>query len=255
MARFSPVCPSHILEALSPRASGDYHLLLAHDVAVDPGYKRFFDRLHNRIVIMDNSVIELGNAVDVGMIQKACDAVCPTTIVLPDVLLDARETYRRCSIALIKWREAFAPFLAKAPGINGSPGFMIVPQGKTIQEWAWCAECFAFEENINFWGIPRNLVAQVGTRRDAIAIARALNPSRAIHLLGFSDNIVDDVICARNPYVMGIDSAVPLRAASEGKKISMNLEIGPRGNWWKTAQHNEGMDINIELYQKWIGRT
>lgn len=256
MSRFAPVCPSRVLVELSPSASGDYHLLLAHDVAVDPGYRQFFNQHRNMIIIMDNSVIELGNAVDIGMIQRAVDAVCPTSIVLPDVLLDAANTYRSCHSALIEWRTAFAGFLASNPKNSFfKRGFMFVPQGKTIQEWAWCAEQFANEPDINFWGIPRNLVGQIGTRRGAIEIAHALNPNRAIHLLGFSDNIVDDVICARHPRVIGIDSAVPLRAASENKEMSLSLQIGPRGSWWDTCKFVPQMDVNINLYQKWIGRS
>lgn len=252
MAVFAPVCPSRILKQLDPHNAGNYHLLLAHDVAKDPGYKEFFSKLFMSTVIMDNSVIELGNAVDLSVIKAACLNVLPHTIVLPDVLLDARETVNSCKAALPVWREAFKDVLAKPIEYSSMKrGFMIVPQGKSIEEWAWCAEQFKDEPDVNFWGIPRNLVKQIGTRRDAIIIAHALNPERVIHLLGFSDSIIDDVLCARNRLVAGIDSAVPLRVA----QMSMALETDPRGDWWDTCTFNPQMDTNIALYRQWIRRT
>lgn len=255
MALFAPVCPSRILKQLDPRNSGTYHLLLAHDVAKDRGYKEFFDTLYAPTVIMDNSVIELGNAVDLNVIKEACHNVLPTTIVLPDVLLDAQATVDSCKAALTEWRSAFQDVLSKPIEFSSQGrGFMIVPQGETLEEWAWCAEQFKDDADINFWGIPRNLVGKIGTRKDAIEIAHALNPSRVIHLLGFSDDIIDDVLCARNRLVAGIDSAVPLRIASEGREMSMTLTTGPRGDWWDFCQFNPRMDRNIELYRQWIRR-
>lgn len=255
MAVFAPVCPSRILKALEPHNSGNYHLLLAHDVAQDPGYKEFFDKLHLATVIMDNSVIELGNAVDLNVIKQACHNVEPTTIVLPDVLLDAKATIESCKAALVEWRVAFHDLIVKPIAYTSlNRGFMIVPQGKTIEEWAHCAEQFANDPDINFWGIPRNLVGQIGTRKEAIEIAHALNPSRPIHLLGFSDDIIDDVLCARSRFVNGIDSAVPLRIASEGQNMTLTLKTGPRGNWWDVCEFVPKMDYNVELYRNWIRR-
>lgn len=250
-AKFAPVCPPRLLKKMEPYCSGDYHLLLAHDVAANPEeYKSFFSVNHT--VIMDNSVIELGGAVDLDTIKKAVINVASNSLVLPDVLLDAKATVESCKAALPTWRREALEWLVNQQGVPR--GFMIVPQGKTLQEWAWCAEQFAHDENINFWGIPRNLVKQIGTRRDAIEIARALNPQRRVHLLGFSDDIIDDVLSARNPWVTGIDSAVPIRAASEGKAMTLNLEIGPRGNWWSDCEFVPQMNTNIETYKQWIRR-
>lgn len=251
MAKFAPVCPPHLLTKMSSYASGDYHLLLAHDVAARPEeYRKFFNSSH-LTVIMDNSVIELGGAVSLDVITKAVIEVRTNSLVLPDVLLNAEATVESCKDALPIWDKAVGAWLVDT--MDTRKGFMIVPQGLTIQEWAWCAEQFADDPRINYWGIPRNLVRQVGTRNQAIQIAQALNPGRRIHLLGFSDNIIDDVLCSRMRCVKGIDSAVPIRAASEGKEMTFNLEIGPRGNWWNECEHVSLMDRNIETYRSWIG--
>lgn len=248
MAKFAPVAPHHILRTLSPSNSGNYHLLLAHDVAANAQeFSALWDGFHGMQVIMDNSVIELGGAVDLGIITKACAAVNVTSVVLPDVLLDGNATVESCKAALKDWTIVFeAYFSRRGPW---SKGFMYVPQGKTIQEFAWAAQQLADYPGINFWGIPRNLVSQVGSRRDAIDICYALNRHRGIHLLGFSDNICDDVICARDSRVAGIDSAVPLRVK---EPLTFMSDPGPRGDWWDTVQYSAMMDYNIETYQRWI---
>lgn len=253
MAKFAPVCPAKILEQLSPSASGDYHLLLAHDVAQDLRYGRWFGSHTNMTVIMDNSVIELGNAVDLGVIKNACEQVETTTIVLPDVLLDGKATVESCSAALETWpnvfRDLFGNTKYDAPWQRR--GFMYVPQGKTLAEFGWSAQALADHPDINFWGIPRNFVGQVGTRRDAIELCHALNSSRRIHLLGFSDSIPDDVICARDRRVEGIDSAVPLRI---NDAITFLSDPGPRGDWWNTVKFSPQMNENIDTYRRWIRR-
>lgn len=249
MAKFGPVAPIQVVEKLTPGAAGDYHLLLAHDVAENAArYSEYFLKFMNMTIIMDNSVIELGGAVDLGVVKKACEAVPSTTIVLPDVLLDGKATVDSCSAALETWPNAFRDVL------GDRCGFMYVPQGKTLQEWAVSAERLAHHPLINFWGIPRNLVGQHIDRRDAIDIAYALNPSRRIHLLGFSDDVVADVLSCQDKRVEGIDSAVPLRAATLGKSMSLGLDLPPRGDWWATAEHCSLMDHNIETYKTWIRR-
>lgn len=259
MASFAPVCPSRILSQLSPLACGDYHLLLAHDVAQDSdGYREAFSRIPMPTVIMDNSVIEMGSAVDLGIIKKAVSTVACTSIVLPDVLLDAKATVESCKQALQTWAEAFRDLgfsqgkFAEGPRALGR-GFMIVPQGKTLQEWAWCAQQFADEPLINMWGIPRNLVGQIGSRRQAIEIADSLNCNRRIHLLGFSEDHCDDVVCAKMRRVEGIDSAVPLRIASYGQEITFFAPDRARGYWWDTADFVPLMNDNVITYRHWIG--
>src|SRR5690606_14854074 len=89
MAYFAPVCPVHILKQLAAEGSmGTYHLPLAHDVLEHK------DEYHNLFVksryadfisttILDNSVIELGTAVDINVIGEAAKIVHANVIVLP----------------------------------------------------------------------------------------------------------------------------------------------------------------------------
>src|SRR5260370_27543889 len=159
MTRFAVVAPTNILSHLAEENKlGSTHLLLAHDVVKWPNeYKGIFahaDPAYD-MIIMDNSVIELGGAVDLPMIREACRIVPPSFVVLPDVLLDGQATVAACSEALFSWDLGY-----KFP-------YMYVPQGKTIQEFVAAAEPFAAQKSIGAWGIPRNLVKSLGTRRRA----------------------------------------------------------------------------------------
>jgi hypothetical protein len=235
MARFAPVAPVDILHELYMKGGDSYHLPLAHDVIREPKkYGQLFGTMenehkYNRVVILDNSVIELGLSVDVNIIKDAAEIVRANVIVLPDVLLDTDKTIRDCRKAVDEWDRIFTDStLLKYT-------FMVVPQGTNRMDWARCAEAFAGDSRIGWWGVPRNYnIKGLGSRRDAVEILRAVDPSKCIHLLGFSDDIVDDVLSARHPNVAGIDSAVPSRAASLGLSMSLGLDakLPPRGDWW-----------------------
>lgn len=251
MTKFAPVCPIHIAEGLQQdNALGRYHLLLAHDILNEP--ERYGDLFKNMIgtKILDNSVIELGTSVDINVIAKAAKIVKANVIVLPDVLLNAEQTIIDCRKAYVEWSKVLSDEL------DYYWSFMFVPQGKTRAEFAACAEALSDLSSIRWWGIPRNYNIQgLGSRVDAVNICKATAPDRNIHLLGFSDDIVDDVLSSRSQHVTGIDSAVPLRAASAGMRMSMNLpDLGRRGDWWDNPNttYDQQMATNCSLFRKWI---
>ena len=249
MARFAPVAPIHILKEMATQnVLGNYHLLLAHDVVKHPNEcAEIFDHEHQfDTVIMDNSVAELGEAVDLKMVIEAVQITQANVIVLPDAYLDMQRTIDDCARALPSWRSTFQEQLTH------QWSFMMVPQGRTIQEWTKCAEQFGKQgQKINWWGIPRNLtdLPTIGTRLQAIKIASAVRPDRHIHLLGFSDNMIDDVICSKEPAVNGIDSAVPLRIP---EPFSMTAKVGPRGDWWEKGQFTLQTKQNLETIRNLV---
>lgn len=246
MANFCIVAPVHILKTLKDRGEmGKYHLLLAHDVAAKAeAYKEVFKREYiSSFIIMDNSVIELKQAVDLHMIIEAYKAVCPSCVVLPDILENAVRTVASCQAAVNEW--STAPELKYVP-------FMYCPQGKTLAEFTWCAEQLAKDSRIHYWGCPRNLVKNLGTRQQAIKVLRILDPRRPIHMMGFSDNVIDDMICAQSPQVFSIDSAVPLRC---GDQFSLTKKMLPRGDWWENGVVTDQTITNLNLVRSWCSRS
>ena len=258
MAKFAPVCPIHVLaELYHNKDAGDYHLPLAHDVLNHPvEYEKVFSWIHryysHTTVILDNSVIELGEAVNIDTIAGAAAIVKANVIVLPDVLLHTDKTIDACEKAIIDWKEPLNNALGK-----DSWEFMIVPQGRTLESWVRCAEHFAMHDDIGWWGIPRNFnIHGLGSRQEAVEIAHMLDPYNKIHLLGFSDNMLDDMLSARNPNVMGIDSAVPLRMGSMEEEITITKasNLPPRGTWWDdpSTRWNALMTKNVSKVRFWI---
>lgn len=242
MARYCIVAPLQILEPMHEVGQlGNWHLVLAHDVVKHPKrYANIFQTQSNlnRFVILDNSVVELGRAVDHAMIFEAAEIVKPTCVVLPDVPLEGEQT-----------RRAHLKCLELGYLQRNKLGIMALPQGKTLTEFARCAEAFCDIEGIEFWGVPRNLVKQLGSREKAIHLLHSLKKRRIIHMFGFSDDLIDDVMCANDPRVYSIDSAVPPRCPG---RLSITAKMPPRGDWWDTAVYNEEVKMNIELARRWF---
>jgi hypothetical protein len=240
MARYCVVAPPQILTELHETGHiGRNHLLLAHDI-VKKDHSKVYEmifhpdsplRLPHELIVLDNSVVELKTPVDLKMIAEAAKIVVPNCIALPDRYLDTNGTIADSSKALDPWSKEFE---------NGP--LMYIPQGRTPEDFfkAATAEPLMSDSRIQWWGIPRNIVQHHGTRRNAIDLVRALNPQRKIHLFGFSENLYDDIICARHPAVESIDSAVPLRQRTPFPSPEL---VGPRGHWWE-----EGRLTALALY-------
>jgi hypothetical protein len=260
MARFAPVVPLQLARWLKERnALGDYHLLLAHDVLSDPhGYAEVYGdigRSSNGLIIMDNSLIELGNPISTPLLLDACHIVRAQYAVMPDKLGDAEETYMMTAAGVHELTRS-APIV--------KPVFVL--QG---QNYLQCMELFdrfqrlAKVHAIDYMvSVPRILGNTLGSRKHLIfKIAQACVP---IHLLGFSNSLIDDIACSRMPGVTGIDSASPIRLALQKQEL-LSLEHpsdpGPRYDFWEKdwikflAMHPELEKLllwNIGWIRTWI---
>lgn len=257
---FAPVCGVQMYEQMAIRQIlPPYNLLLTHDINARPeryhnvftAWKNIFpDLWARRVTILDNSLTELGNAVSEEAITTAAHLVGANVIVLPDVYEDCDATIAASDAAYQSdWASVLNEVLGK---YNWS--FMIIPQGKTLQEFTKCAEFFASDtrfQKIGWWGIPRNLQWNHGSRRFGLDMCSMLNPDRNIHMLGFSNDVRDDLLLAREYNVRGIDSAVPLRYDG-----MFNLSLGDIGkrppNWLEEAPLTEMVIRNISYVQRLI---
>jgi hypothetical protein len=244
MPKFAPVAPIQVLEDLydrGPQILGDYHLLLAHHtVDKHDRFRALFELVQEDgnlfpFVIMDNSLIELGNSVDFDMVRTAVNIIkdaCPCATVVP-VLPDVYG-------AVI---EADYPrWVHEMPG----DAFMAVVQGKDRGDYMTTLDLVVEPEfsRIQWLGIPRKLVEDIGTRKEAVEAAMALKrPDQQIHLLGFSDNMQDDLESLHiTRGVTGIDSAVPLRV----DLFDIRLTPSPRPkDWFETAEVTDQMLANL----------
>lgn len=257
-SKFAPVVPIPVADAYHKAGMlGDYHLLLAHDVIKHPGdYHRLYCSDDN-LIIMDNSVIELGYPLGLDEMREAIGIVHADVFVLPDRLLDYSGTMDSVHEALDMWGEL----------ITDRTGAMAVPQGANYGEWLDCVDDLLNLGGISWLGIPRNVKEKLGVSRvRAIEDVRrmaalSLHPDIKLHLLGFSDNLRDDVEAVRMgirlypEMVKGIDSAVPSRLGMRDQlPISLDNPIhSARGDWWDNPGDMNDLAItNVTTFRSWL---
>ena len=243
MSQFAPVVPLQIAEAMmSANIFGPYHLVLAHDIIKDAINERWYADLFTRVrhrygadkvkIILDNSVVELGHPLPMKDLIRAYEIVNATWLVLPDIVGEYDRTIKLSS-------EFLAEFDQVESHLRPKVKFMGLTQGNSIPQLIKCARWYSLHSNVEAIGIPRVITKVLHTRMDAtlhiwLEFAQRFN---WWHLFGFSDDIIDDIACAKLPFIDGIDSAVPIRAGIEGKLLSLDyFSIGPRGKFWETAQ-------------------
>ena len=262
--KFAPVCPIHIYRALAEHSDatiGDYFLLLAHDVLKHPKeYNEFFKGWFtkkglDRTVIMDNSVIELGDSCDAATLFEACEIVGATCVVMPDVLCDGKGTV-----------EASKKFLTEWDKMKGHEQYqlMYVPQGSSIEDYTYSVERVAMMpemlSRIDWIGIARNLTKRIfPTRKIAVGYCHArLGEWARIHMLGFSADTTDDVLTCitMSHLISGIDSAVPLRLGTLDQNLGYPItDPGPRGDWWETVTITPQILTNVLEMRRRIERV
>ena len=244
MSMFAPVAPLPLMFDMKKRGIlGKYHLLLAHDVAENvEEYETLFSDVEDAYIILDNSLIELGHPAPDYIIQRAAAAVNPKCIVLPDYLREGQKTLEASKKAMIRWKR-----LKLWP-------FMAVVQGKNIGEIQAVAAEMSGWSDVTAIGIPRVIADTLLPRSHFVEYVHKVAPYKSIHLLGFSNNLFDDIAAARMPGVVGIDSAVPLRMGLAGDLIDLNQSThAPRGDFWDTAEElNDQAVENLDLVRSWI---
>lgn len=249
--QFAPVGPIQVLEQLNElRALGTYHLVLAHDVAEQPErFRKLFCNTHTaHTIIIDNSVIELGFPITLREMSEAVRALHnghnQLYAVYPDILMDAKSTVQE----IVKCAKEWASLRNDFHGVR----FCAIPQGSTKEEFFKCAEDILKQvpDAVDLWGIAKNFVdgGLSPTRWEAVKTVEMVSQiygKRRIpmHLFGFTNNLFDDMIVARESIVKGIDSAVPLHMADKGLEISFGMKGHPaRGDFWKTTK-----DVDIKM--------
>lgn len=240
MAVFCPVCPAHMyvdIKKWNERYIRN-NLFLAHDVVEHP--KEYTDAFVGvrHFSFMDNSLVELGGAVDLNMVKEAVRITRSQVFVLPDVLGEGQESTERTIAAYNDWKVAIPQALP-----------MAVVQGKDYEDWVTSLEGIAKSiPGVPWVAIPRHTETWKyhGYRMPLVELAHMYLPHARIHLLGFSDRMDHDLFSARHPAVSSIDSAVPLRLGTQGKPFGIFSDPGKRGNWWETCRYTPYVGNNIQ---------
>lgn len=258
------ITPPHesFIENLPPQI-----LILAHDV-LDKKYSDADVSLalknYEGDVILDNSASE---KVPLTFTQLL-DAVNKignmrgVELAIPDALQDGAQT--------VELAVAFSQYFETHADAFGMTSLMFIPQGSNDADFLFCmkyiANIAAIRQQIATIGIPRNICPRIfSTREYAAALATMLFPDQYIHLLGFTDNIQDDIQLTLHGDIdiRSIDSAVPLRASSKNIALSTDPAMfshgcnfaGSRGDWFENPKlyssivmHN--IDVAKEVFKE-----
>jgi hypothetical protein len=202
------------------------------------------------VFLLDNSLIELGEALPALELLKAAALVDPDFLILPDALSDYRATVELTLKAALDFGMK-APLLTK---------FAIVVQGHTLEEYVKCARDIFTELDPGEVGlicVPKKAEENLGSRCGLVSLLWDTF-EKPLHLLGWSRSPLDDVTAAEHAGVLGIDSAVPIWWGSQGHLIPAGptpaFETGPRPkNFWSLSQFNmQYMAYNVTYAKSWF---
>lgn len=249
--KFAPIAPLGLYKELKATGNlGTFHLLLAHEVeqAPDEYAELFKDRPEEHIILMDNGTVELGAPVSPNVMEDAVRAVAPNVIILPDVIGDMEATIKIVKKFAKQYKELRDTYNCELMGVI---------QGKTQTQLIECADEIDKATKCDAFGIPRWITKEMGSRMGITMNIQFAFTSKQIHLLGFSNNLIDDISCARIPGIRGIDSSLPVVLGDKAQLISLDSEAerAYRGPVWKSIKMNRHILTNIRRVRRWIGET
>lgn len=123
------------------------HMYLTHMVEKYPLYAKIA-RESEGYKILDNSLIELGGAVDLGRVLKAAATIGADEIILPDVFQDGPATIKAVLTSLNQLREMY-------PNSDWPYKLMAVAHGRDETEWRDCYNQLLSMRDIDVIGIPK----------------------------------------------------------------------------------------------------
>lgn len=247
--------------------TGDFHLLLSHLFDV-PGYLAHYRqrRLQGDYIILDNGAHENTAGMAVADLLENADRVRASEIVLPDVLFDHLGTLGRT-------HEALGQMIGPLQKEVAFPRLMLVPQGRTFENWEWCfralIETYVKHQMDRPDLIPRSPV--IGVSKDyetwdggVSRILEFLEPFRTwmtfdVHLLGWGRHLGRLHEMAREfPWVRSTDSAKPFVYAMHGLAIDPRPEAEqpeyptrPADYFIRTIPDMDLAQHNVEVFQEW----
>jgi len=152
-----------------------YFMALAHLVGKDQAYTDFFRRQSEagKYVIMDNGAAERQQQPIEVLLERAA-LIKATELILPDVLLNCKETLRLGYSALEEIDKC---------GVRIA--LMAVPQGESFSEWIRCAQGMT-SWPVQVIGISKFLTKRLGSgaRLQALTMLETCYKEKDVHLLG-----------------------------------------------------------------------
>ena len=246
VAEIVPVNSLHTIE------KNPYHMCLANISSKNKKYADFYASCANRkncFVLMDNGAAE-GDQLNIEELITEYEKIKPSQVVLPDTLLDGKDTLRKSKAAMETIKMYY----------DGNPPFtfMAVPQGSTLSEWIECAKEFVQWPDVKAIGISKFLVEETGEKYIRYHAADALDffmkkynrYDMEAHLLGCSESPVTiNGIHNRFRFVRGCDSAYAYICTQAGVNIFADTKRPEGAIDFIDGPHLKNLEYNMHSFE------
>ena len=234
--RFAPIVPNNKIEMI--RRGFSYHLCLAHRVLDNPEYRDFYRDLSDRdsIVIMDNSVHELGEPLADDELLYAYESVQPNIVVLPDWPYDFDTTYHYLKEESGYLKEQVDSVIEQ----DRSLSYMVCPHVDIAGEASDMAEGMSHMLKVggfDYMGICKDYEMMgsgrgINGRATIVSLIADQLEHVKIHMLGIHKNPMGEVRSWRqySDYISGFDSGIPYRITRIGRKMEEYYPYPPYPN-------------------------
>lgn len=221
-----------------------YHLILPQHLRHEKYMKHYVDKATG-FRILDNGAAEGETELPTRLMRYATKLQVDE-VVIPDVLKRREQTLQLVN----RFHTLFAQYL---------PGFYYaaVVQGETYEDAMDCAkELVETFDYITTISIPKHLVSVDPEARIKIARYISDGTDKDIHFLGANSEWPQEVQeLSKIPGVRGIDTSLPLYAASMGRSLRNENEIygisRPK-DYFDVSMLDEDLALdNIEVYKEW----
>lgn len=261
MTYFAPVLPPKLYPLLD---KGRCHMVQAHHLLeikdshpnVINWFKARGSFTTRHVVIMDNGVIELGEP-NIPGLNTMASLVLPDVVVCPDAFQDRQRT--------LELYHTHVQSLAYTKP-EGNQRIMIVPQGKSVEEWCACADQMLqyaeTEELFIIIGVPKVLDTYEGGRWSAMCwlTSEWLTP---IHYLGAWYGMYEPIADTNDYTISSVDTTLPfahaLRGIVTGEHIQQKATIDDTEWMMDESDLEEDVlwraKINIETCRKLLSRN
>ena len=190
----------HPLGNLENEYKQKMHMFLTHMVEKYPAYASVAQDVCG-YKILDNSLIELGGAVDVERVIKAAEYIGADEIILPDIFQNGPETLKAVDESLKKLNEMY-------PGRSWPFKLQAVAQGKDKDEWINCYTHLLENPDVDVIGIPKVLATMHPQGRPYFVNEVCDLNTKEHHLLGLWYSMSELLEYARPDLIRSCDTVL-----------------------------------------------
>lgn len=226
---------------LSGHFNQDMHMFLTHLVEKYPFYAKFAREVKG-YKILDNSLIELGGAVDLQRVLDAAMHIDADEIILPDVFQNGPATINAVKTSIEE-------LLAIYPDGKFPYKIMAVAQGKDEKEWYECYQFLLSNPHVDVIGIPKVLAKKHPQGRPHFVNELCDLKCKPHHLLGLWYSATEFDEYERIEDIRSCDTVLLSYMAKHGLKIT-----GVRPDGYTVDLENDVIDYNNFNRNDNIGR-